>query len=376
VFSHQTCNKHLYFLDIQTALREELAAAFDFLSAENSRCLWDFCTPQLVEDIRSRDAVAIARKFVEFGAMVPAHSQTPTNPLQEPEANATTKALAWAIVVESALLNARFLDDMIATHGSKGGPPVPEDGVPLFLTHLAPETCQFFNDYVRARWPIYVFALDPFTEDQNDGDSFSLGREVQLALSLAFTSGKIGTRSFTRYVRRIEQDIDTIAINRTIVGFLHGDNTFGWCFYPRVQTPPIDGNLRAFFRDLLIGGRSPGYELYKSPLENGTRECVALVIMPSFVPYVDLEVTGNWFRLSNPKCKRLDLVDTIASAAPSSASTTAPTRPATRTATGPATWLSWSAAWISWRSGRRYSDNSYLFHTRTRAAASSCCGRV
>src|SRR5262249_50524310 len=162
-------------------------------------------------------------------------------------------------------------------------------------------------DYVRCRWPLHVFALDPETEDQNIGDSFSLRRELQLALSVAFTSGQISARNFTRYVRRIEQDIDTIAINRTIVGFSHGDDTFGWRFYPRVQTPPIDGNLQAIFRDLLVGGYGPGHDLRRRRLENGIRECVALVIMPSFVPYVDLEITGNWFRLADPRCKALNL---------------------------------------------------------------------
>src|SRR5262249_34701089 len=37
----------------------------------------------------------------------------------------------------------------------------------------------------------------------------------------------------------------------------------------------------------------------------------ALVIMPSFVPYVDLEITGNWFRLADPKCKALNLRQTM-----------------------------------------------------------------
>ena len=222
-----------------------------------------------------------------------------------------TSILAWTVVVDSALLNERFLQDMKATCAAKGCPAIPEGGVCLFLPHPPPDVCQIFNDYVRCRWPLHVFAIDPETEDQNIGDAFSLRREMQLALALGFTNGKIGARSFTRYTRRIEQDIETIALNRTIIGFSHGDNIFGWRFYPRVQTPPIDGNLQAVFRDLLYGGYGPNYYLRRRRLENGIRECVALVIMPSFVPYVDLAVTGNWFRLAHPKCKELDLKDVM-----------------------------------------------------------------
>ena len=33
---------------------------------------------------------------------------------------------------------------------------------------------------------------------------------------------------------------DTIALNRTQVGFSHGENTFGWQLYPRFQTPDTE----------------------------------------------------------------------------------------------------------------------------------------
>ena len=135
--------------------------------------------------------------------------------------------------------------------------------------------------------------------------------ETQLALSLAFVNGQIGAGSFTRYVRRIEQDIDTIALNRTAVGFSDGDHTFGWRFYPRVQDPPVAGNLQVAFQDLLIGAYGPGYKLRHERLEPGIRECVALVIMPSFIPGVDFDVIGNWFRLAHPKSKALDLKDAL-----------------------------------------------------------------
>ena len=46
-------------------------------------------------------------------------------------------------------------------------------------------------------------------------------------------------------------------------------------------------------------------------LEPGIRECVAVVIMPSFVPSMHMESSGNWFKLTNPKHKEFQLVDAM-----------------------------------------------------------------
>jgi hypothetical protein len=392
---HQACKNKLYYLDVQSALRQELVTAYEFLAAEQRSALtehrpalWDLCTPEFYEAVRSRATpqsrrlssvldqfvrmlavpsttsvtVNLTRELMtslvaakvpagvlkELGALQGMTFEDPSlfvraiEPIFERLRTATgkdkvepsklddykktiisrfandgygnpvpyraiTDALAWVTLLDSTLLNVQFLDDMKTTQTARGGFKAPDAWVPLYLPEPPREVCQVFNDYVRARWPLHIFALDPETDDQNIADSFRLRREMQLALSLAFTSGQIGANSFTRYTRRIESDIDTIALNRTQIGFSHGDNTFGWRFYPRFQTPPIDSNLEAIFRDLLIGGQSEGSRLRRRRIENGIRNCVALVIMPSFVPYVDMDITANWFKLDHPKCKELTL---------------------------------------------------------------------
>lgn len=298
ILTHRACKDHVLYLDVQSVLRQELNAGYDFLSSETRKPIWALCQQELAEATRAVDLQPVRRIYDTFLMMVP-------------EGLGLLEAIAWPILLDATLLNARFLEDMRSTQVAKGCPCVPEGWVPLCVPCPPPDARQLFNEYVRCRWPLRIFALDPETEDQNVTDSFRLRREMQLALSLAFASGNIGANSFTRYTRRIEQDIDTIAINRTQIGFSHGDNTFGWRFYPRVQTPPIDGNVQAVFRDMLVGGRRPGYDLRRRRLENGIRNCVALVIMPSFVPSVDLEVTANWFRLAHPKCKELTLNQTL-----------------------------------------------------------------
>ena len=108
-----------------------------------------------------------------------------------------------------------------------------------------------------------------------------------------------------QYARRVEMEIETVALNNTAVGFSHGEETFGWRFYPRFQTPDIEGNLTVFFRDLLIGSQNRDALLRRRRLEPGVRECVAIVIMPSFVPYVTMETSSNWFPLAPPCCPTL-----------------------------------------------------------------------
>jgi hypothetical protein len=81
---------------------------------------------------------------------------------------------------------------------------------------------------------------------------------------------------------------------------------FGWRFYPRFQTPDTEGNAVVLARDLLVGGPNKNALLRQRRLEPGPRECVAVVLMPSFVPYAHLDVVGNWFGLANPKHKVFD----------------------------------------------------------------------
>jgi len=302
-----------YHLDVQGALTDELQAAYEFLSIDSHRHLWDaHCSPALAHAVHARDDRMLAELYSNFfrdvSALYPPDSQDTTGGyVCDRMALKSSTVFAWALIVESSLLEERLHEDMKAVQLAKGMPCVAE-GLHFHGPEPAPEARNAFNDYVRARWPIYVFALDPVTEDQNVAEDFSLRQEMQLAVALAFASGQMNASSMLRYVRRIEKDIDTISLNRTVVGFSHGDNTFGWRFYPRVQTPPLHGTGQTIVHDMLMGSKhDKETDLKERQLENGQRECVAIMVMPSFVPYVDLDCCGNWFYLTNPKFKELTL---------------------------------------------------------------------
>lgn len=304
--SNYPCEDKLYvhLPDVQSFLQEELAAAHKFLAHPSNHDLWSFCSPELVHAVRSRQASTLLTMRTNFLTQA---EQLAGLPAIRP----MTLALAWAVIVESALLNDQLIRDMKETASNKGCGCAPTQPLPYYHPHPPAEARQAFNEYVRCRWPIHVFALDPATQQQNIADTFSARREMQLAMSLAFVSGQISARQMTRYARRIEFDLETIDLNNTAVGFSHGNETFGWRFYPRFQTPDIESNLTVLARDLLLGGPGRSALIRQRRLEPGMRECVAVVIMPSFVPYATMHVSSNWFSLTHPKCKELGAADAM-----------------------------------------------------------------
>jgi hypothetical protein len=300
-----TPNKYyMHFPDVQSYLAEELNAAYAFLAHPDNADLWQHCSAELVTAIRSRDVNHIQLLRDQFEAAAWSKDN-------RPGVADVTVDLAWAVIVESALLNEQLIQDMHESASLRGCACQPGEWAPYYLPDPPPEARQAFNEYVRCRWPIHVFALDPVTQQQNIADIFSQRRELQLALSLAFVSGNISASNFLRYARRLELDVQTVALNATAVSFSHGDDTFGWRFYPRFQTPEIESNATAIFRDLLLGGPSRDALLRQRRLEPGQRECLAIVIMPSFVPYATLDVSSSWFSLTNPKRRLLDTTDAV-----------------------------------------------------------------
>jgi hypothetical protein len=310
---HAANSEHVHLLDVQAHLRAELNAAYDFLSLPEASMLWRHCTLELANAVHSRqrfrksddyqgDSVITLRDayFSDVDSFFPRASHT------------GTVALIWAIIVESALLNKRLIDDMREVSVAKGCGCLPsgEGWADFYLPQPSVEARQAFNQYVMCRWPIQVFALDPVTDEQNIADIFSRRRELQLAMAVGVANGNVSARTAARFARRLETDIETIALHRKIVAFSHGNDTFGWRFYPRFQSPPIRNNLAAF-RETLVGGPTTDQDLRSTRLEPGIRECVAIVVMPSFVPYVTFDTRANWFDLVNPQKVELTMHETM-----------------------------------------------------------------
>ena len=211
--------------------------------------------------------------------------------------------LAWMVVVQSAMVNKRLNVDMGRVGRSHSASILGSRHLSFYGCHPDPEAMEAFKEYVKLRWPIHAFSIDPVNQDQNVSDAFARRRETQLALALGFTSGQIGANNFRRFARQLDFDLETISLNRTVVGFSHGNDTFGWRLYPRVQIPRLPSNAEVLFRDLTFGTRNRDVDRDQAQIEPGMRELLAVVVMPSFVPHCRMDIRCNWFELSDPEDK-------------------------------------------------------------------------
>ncbi len=329
--SHPASRPCIEYVDVRGFLAEELEAAADFLAIEQHCDLWTqlpgWRIPDLVRGRRSNELARIrchALTTIDSAAdaaLSPAELAPAILDAGHPDLSATgdcceeplpakplcrslTAVLAWAILVESALLDDRLVDDMRDVGGGF------ETAAPFFGPDPSPEARAAFADYVRRRWPIRIFALDPATDEQNVDDAFARRREMQIVMAMAFASGRANAQALQRYTRRLETDMAAVAVNKTAVGFTHGSDTFGWRFMPRVQTPPTRNTL-ATFTETLCGGPTSDGDLMQRQLEQGIRECAAIVVMPSFVPRLTLDVRSNWFSLAHPRSTDQSLRQTL-----------------------------------------------------------------
>lgn len=292
---------HVSLVDIRGYLAEETRAAYRMLMSPENHHLWEHCTPHLADRVIANDFATVNILRKQFYAQLPMYLR-----------HTAAGNLAWGLIVELALLEDKLIRDIAATHQAKNLETVDWRGVRFVgpKESLTPDAHETFKSYVALRWPIIAFALDPDTEDQNIADVFSARRELQLAVSVAVANGDLSPSAAGRFVRGMEVDLETIALNRTAVGFSHGNQTFGWRFHPRVQSPETPGVLGVLGQTLMGGPRRDGM-LKDRQMEPASRECTCVVLMPSFVPYVTVESRANWFRLTRPEAKVLTMHDSL-----------------------------------------------------------------
>ena len=315
-------------LEARSYLRDEIEGAYDYLLRPAALSLWGK-VPEIVDAVRRNDVKALqalraevvkTRNYDENTKKDFEFQWENEHPLQSPSSGSRetpTTTFAWAILVHAALLNEQLNQDVKRVSEDPNCHCLKCDCEQAFyLPDPSPEARQAFIDYVQCRWPVHVFALDPVAQDQNVIDTFSLRRELQLAFALSIATGRMrpnspAVQSMQRYARRLELDVETIALNKTAVAFAHGEDTFGWRFYPRVQTPQFESNTTVLFRDLLIGGPSKDALRNHWEIEPGPRECTALVVMPSFIDHMRFDVRGGFFKLKTPDNQKATILSDV-----------------------------------------------------------------
>ena len=118
----------------------------------------------------------------------------------------------------------------------------------FFDPEASEEAMRLFEKYVNAKWPLRVYAIEPVIAQQNVADAF--GRRTQSAFDLAAVAPVGPLKALSGLAsaglaseRRGAEDETAIRLNPTMVGFGAGESTFGWIFYPRIQTRTRDGRL-------------------------------------------------------------------------------------------------------------------------------------
>ncbi len=313
--------KEPLYLDVRNFLLQEYAAAETLMSQPSSELLWSlFCDAELEAAIVAERKSILLDKRNQFLTALHAvrnrNEYVPSATILEHvalEQELSSSRLAWLMLLHAAELNVALKRDMRRIAVEKNCPCACGEELMFVGPNPSAEARAIFNEYVRCRWPVIVFALDPANQEQNIGLTSSRRREIQLVAALAAANGPFSAQKLSRFVRRMEMDLATIDLNRTDVGISHGNDTFGWRFTPRLQAPNIDSNLKVITRDLLIGGPTREEELKHRKLEPGIRECTAVVLMPSFVPYVTFDSRSSWFPLSQYQAKSrvMDLEDSV-----------------------------------------------------------------
>jgi hypothetical protein len=204
--------------------------------------------------------------------------------------------LAFALQIQAAGISRRLKQDM-TDQDSKLTPEFLR-GLSFFEPEVSEDAFRAFEHYVTAKWPLRVYAIEPVIAQQNVADAF--GRSKRSAFDL-IGSGPMGPwRALAGIAadRRAADDETAIRLNPTMVGFGAGQSTFGWVFYPRLQTSGSSNGRLLTDVALLLNGRVPDPTGNDQSIEPGQRECTALIEMPNFVPMIEFVTVANWFRAS------------------------------------------------------------------------------
>lgn len=257
---------------------------------------------QLGDSIDKRDFARIAqvrpRKSDDLLVMRTSASGSGAHDQGEPmeQRNRVVNVLAFALRIQAAGVNRRLKQD-IADQDSTISPELLKR-ISFFDPEPTDEAFQVFQKYVNTKWPLRVYAIEPVIAQQNVADAFGRRKLSSLDIVGSAYTGPFKALSGVATQKQAADDETAIRLNPTMVGFGAGQNTFGWIFYPRLQTN--GGKRLRLITDvaLLVSGRVPDPTGNDQSIEPGQRECTALVEMPNFIPKIEFITVANWFRTS------------------------------------------------------------------------------
>jgi hypothetical protein len=202
--------------------------------------------------------------------------------------------LGFALRIQAAAVNKSLKDEILSYY-----PTIELDyvkNINFFDSNPSDDALNLFQGYVQAKWPLRVFSIEPVIAQQNVADTYSGRGGISLSLAGSGPAGPVKLSAGVSNDRRTEVDEAAIRLNPTMVGFGAGKSTFGWIFYPQIQTTrPRKDNLYTSVARTVFTGRSPDPAARELRIEPGQRECTALVVMSNFTPAIEFTTVANWF---------------------------------------------------------------------------------
>jgi len=133
-------------------------------------------------------------------------------------------------------------------------------------------------------WPIYTYAVAPFSEAENIARAVDLNNELQVLIDASLKAAKLAdVQVALDYARATREQFRALQVNRTVVGVVRGENSFGWQINPPYSVPVRRSQFSGgYVND--SGGRMPSQ----------THEVFALVAVPGFLRSLDFGVHYDW----------------------------------------------------------------------------------
>ncbi|AMV38047.1 hypothetical protein [Planctomyces sp. SH-PL62] len=237
---------------------------------------------------------ALRSRSVDDSVML---ASTANGPLDDGAVNRrrTLDALGFVLRVQAAALNSRLKQDIVDQL-----PDVRHEDLRrlnFFDPSPSDEAVAAFKKYTDAKWPLRVYAIEPVIAQQNVADTVARRSTSGLNLIGGGPVGPLRAAGVFSNDAALAEDEAAIRLNPTMVGFGAGESTFGWIFYPRLQTSRSGRPGFAAVADLLQNGL--GRDDKEQSIEPGQRECTALIVMPNFVPKIEFVTVANWFKTSD-----------------------------------------------------------------------------
>ncbi|MDG3004505.1 hypothetical protein [Paludisphaera mucosa] len=256
-----------------------------------------------VDPLESLGTMIARRDFPKLAAMRPRADDSSVmlasganDPPDEAASNRrrTLDALGFVLRIQAAALNARLKQDIVDQ--------VPEirredlRHVNFFRADSSDEAFAVFQKYTNVKWPLRVYAIEPVIAQQNVADSVARRSTSGLDLIGGVPLGPFRAAGVFSNEAALAEEEAAIRLNPTMVGFGAGESTFGWIFYPRLQTARTGLSGLASVSHMVQAGL--GREDKVQSIEPGQRECTALIVMPNFIPKIEFITVANWFKTS------------------------------------------------------------------------------